>query len=222
VVIDVDLQDPPELILEMYKKSLEGFDVVLAQRSNRKGETLLKRIISFFGYKLIHKIADVNIPPNTGDFRWMSRRVVDEILKLKEGHGFLRGIVALVGFRQTSIVFERPARFAGKGNYNPLWGSILIGVNGVVCFSNAPLKLSSNLGFITAIMSFIIAIIYLIAKLTGFPFPLGNPTIVILILFFGGVQLISIGIMGEYIGRIYDEVKHRPRYIVDRKVGIDD
>jgi glycosyltransferase involved in cell wall biosynthesis len=221
IVMDVDLQDPPEMILEMVAKWKEGYDVVMAQRRNRSGETLLKRAVAHLGYKLINRIANPPIPPNTGDFRLMSRRVVDEIAKLKECHGFLRGLVALVGFKQTSILFDRPPRFAGKGNYNRFLGSIRIGLNGMVCFSSYLLTISSTLGFSTAALSFLIGGLYAVMKIFGFPFPIGNPTIVILILFMGGVQLISVGILGEYIARIYEEVKQRPKFIVDRAVGFE-
>ncbi len=219
VVMDVDLQDPPELVPKMIDKWRHGFDVVYAQRSSRAGETMMKRLVAWVGYKVIDRVSEVKIPKNTGDFRLMSRRVVDNVVALKESHGFLRGLVALVGFNQTSIVFERPARFSGQGNYNRWFGSILIGMNGVICFSNFLLKIATSLGFVIAFASFIVAIIYLILKLRGQPFPVGNPTIVILVLFFGGVQLMSVGILGEYIGRIYDEVKERPKFIVDKKVG---
>lgn len=219
IVIDVDLQDPPELIGDMVKKWGEGFDVVMAQRRSREGETLLKRLTAYLGYRFINKIAEVNIPANTGDFRLMSRRVVDEICRLKECHGFLRGLVALVGFKQTSILFERPPRFAGKGNYNRYVGSIRIGLNGVIGFSKYLLSLSSQLGFVAAGTALLIALAFFVMKLFGFPFPTGIPTLVILIMFLGGVQLISIGILGEYIGRIYDEVRERPKFIVDRAVG---
>ena len=222
VVMDVDLQDPPELLNEMVNRWREGFDVVYAQRRSRRGETLIKRVVSWLGYRVINKIADVQIPPNTGDFRLMSRRVVDEILRLKECHGFLRGLVALVGFRQTSVLFDRPERFAGRGNYNRFLGSLRIGVNGVVCFSNYMLTLSSKAGFLIAFGSFVLGIIYAFMKVFGFPFPLGNPTIVILILFMGGIQLISVGVLGEYIGRIYEEVKQRPKFIVDEAVGFSE
>jgi dolichol-phosphate mannosyltransferase len=219
IIMDVDLQDPPELIVEMLAKWREGFDVVYAQRRHRDGETWLKRAVAAAGYRLIKKIADVPIPPNTGDYRLMSRRVVTEINRLKECHGFLRGLVALVGFRQTSVLFDRPARFSGEGNYNRFLGSLRIGFNGIFCFSNYALTLSSQLGFLIAGSSFLIAILYIAMKLAGVPFPMGNPTIVVLILMMGGVQLISVGILGEYIGRIYEEVKQRPKFIVDRAEG---
>lgn len=217
--MDVDLQDPPHLIFQMVLKWQSGYDVVYAQRSNRKGETLVKKIISYLGYKFINKIAEVNIPPNTGDFRLMSRRVVEELKRLKECHGFLRGMVALVGFQQTSVKFDRPGRFAGQGNYNRFLGSLKIGLNGIICFSNYTLAISTLFGFFVAGSAFIVALIYLTMKIMGTPFPMGNPTIVIAILFLGGVQLISIGILGEYIGRIYEEVRDRPLYIVDRTIG---
>ena len=221
VVIDVDLQDPPELISDMVKKWKEGADVVYAQRRSREGETLIKRIVAFLGYRLIKRIAEVEIPPNTGDYRLMSRRVVKHVVSLKENHGFLRGMVAIVGFKQTSVLFDRKQRHAGESKYNRLWGSLKIGFNGIFCFSNRALMFSTAFGFIVALLSFLIGFIYLLMKLAGFPFPIGNPTIVVLILFMGGVQLISVGILGEYIGRIYDEVKQRPKFIVDRSYGID-
>lgn len=221
IVMDVDMQDPPELIPEMVAKWKEGFDVVMAQRRTRDGETLIKRVVSYIGYKIIARMADVKIPPNTGDFRLLSRRVVQEVCRLKETHGFLRGLVALVGFRQTSILFDRPARFSGAGNYNRLLGSLRIGLNGLICFSSALLSLSSLLGFCTAGLAFLIALVYFIMKLMGTEFPMGNPTIVILVLFLGGVQLITIGILGEYIGRIYEEVKQRPKFIVSDSYGFE-
>jgi dolichol-phosphate mannosyltransferase len=221
VVMDVDLQDPPELITEMVQRWRAGYDVVYAQRRTREGETAIKKFVALAGYKLINKIAEVNIPPNTGDFRLMSHRVVEEINRLKECHGFLRGMVAVAGFKQTSVLFDRPPRFSGQGNYNRFLGSLRIGFNGLFCFSNFALTLSTQAGFLIATASFLIGIIYALLKLFGTPFPLGNPTIVILVLFLGGVQLISIGILGEYIGRIYEEVRQRPRFIVERAEGID-
>jgi dolichol-phosphate mannosyltransferase len=221
IVMDVDLQDPPELLTEMVAKWQQGYDVIYAQRRGREGETWLKRVVSAAGYRLINKIADVNIPPNTGDFRLMSRRVVDEILSMKESHGFLRGMVALVGFRQTSVVFDRPPRFEGAGNYNRFLGSLRIGFNGIFCFSNYALSLSTIFGFIAAGFSFLLMATYLFYKLMGWEILWGNPTLVILVSFLGGIQLISVGILGEYIGRIYEEVRQRPRFIVDRAEGFD-
>lgn len=223
VVMDVDLQDPPEVIREMVARWLEGYDVVLASRRKRTGTPLTYRMLTFIGYRLIHWLADdVKIPTNTGDFRLLSRRAVDEVLRLKESHGFLRGMVALVGFRQTAVWFDRPARSHGRGHYNAYWGSLKIALNGFVCFSNGMLRVTTFAGFTTAAGAFFIALLYAWLKFHGQPFPIGNPTIVILILFLGGVQLISVGILGEYIGRIYDEVKRRPRFIVARRIGFAD
>ena len=220
LIMDVDMQDPPELIPTMVKKWSDGYDVVLPQRISREGEPWVKKIIAKLGYKIIAKIANVEIPPNTGDFRLLSRRVVDHVIRLKETHGFLRGMVAFVGFKQCIIPFQRPARFAGSTNYNRFVGSLKIGLNGIFGFSSYSLTLCTQMGFLIAGFSFIIAFVYLVMKLKGFNFPLGNPTLVILILFMGGVQLISIGILGEYIGRIYEEVRGRPKFIVDRVEGL--
>lgn len=219
VVMDVDLQDPPELLHEMLAKWRDGYDVVLPQRRQRTGEPLIKKLIAASGYKVINKIADVRIPPNTGDFRLMARRVVNEVVRLKECHGFLRGMVALVGFKQALIPFDRPARFAGETNYNRFFGSLRIGFNGIFCFSTYALTLSTWLGFIIAGGSFLLMTIYLFYKLMGWEIVWGNPTQVILITFLGGIQLISIGILGEYIGRIYEEVRGRPKFIIDRAEG---
>jgi len=219
IPMDVDLQDPPELIPTMLEKWREGFDVVLPQRTSRDGETWIKKVISAVGYQIINRIADVNIPPNTGDFRLMSRRVVEEVVRMRESHGFLRGMVALVGFNQTTIAFERPPRFAGFGNYNRFMGSLRIGFNGIFCFSNYALLLSTWLGFLTAGFSFLLTLSYFVLKLLGKEIIWGNPTMVILITFLGGVQLITIGILGEYVGRIYEEVRQRPKFIVERAEG---
>ena len=221
IVMDVDLQDPPELITEMIAKWREGFDVVLPQRRQRTGEPWLKKFVSAVGYQVINRIAEVRIPPNTGDFRLMSRRVVDELVRLKECHGFLRGMVAVVGFKQVLIPFDRPARFAGDTNYNRFLGSLRIGFNGIFCFSTYALSLSTLLGFVIAGFSFLLMAVYLFYKLMGWEILWGNPTLVILITFLGGVQLISVGILGEYIGRIYEEVRARPRFIVDRAEGFE-
>jgi polyisoprenyl-phosphate glycosyltransferase len=219
VVMDVDLQDPPELIPEMLARWREGFEVVYAQRRDRSGETRVKKLVASLGYRVINRFSDVPIPHDTGDFRLMDRRVVNELLRFPETHGFLRGMVALVGFRQTAVMFDREVRHAGRGHYNRFLGSIRIGLNGLIAFSTALLNLSTAVGFVAAAGAFVVGVAYLIATLAGVQFPVGNPTIVALVLFVGGVQLICIGIIGQYLGRIYDEVKRRPRYIVDVAEG---
>ena len=222
VVIDCDLQDPPELIPELVGRWREGYDVVYAQRRTREGETLAKRIVSAVGYRVIARIAEVDIPANTGDFRLMSRRVVDHIVALKESHGFLRGLVALVGFRQTSVLYDREARAGGSGKYNRFFGSLVIGFNGIFGFSLYPLRLISGVGFVFSAVAFLLAITYFVMKVAGFPFPVGNPTIVIVITFFSGIQLLALGVIGEYMGRIYDETRERPKYIIESRRGFDE
>jgi polyisoprenyl-phosphate glycosyltransferase len=221
VVIDCDLQDPPELITDLVAAWREGHDVVFAQRRTRAGETLPKRIVSALGYRVIARIAEVEIPPNTGDFRLMSRRVVDNVIALKEHHGFLRGLVGLVGFPQTSVLYDRDPRAGGTSKYNQTYGSLLIGLNGVIGFSRYPLQLISFGGIGFALFAFALAIAYGILKLSGAAFPIGNPTIVIVVAFFSGIQMLSLGVIGEYIGRIYDEARQRPKFIIESSYGFD-
>jgi dolichol-phosphate mannosyltransferase len=222
VVIDCDLQDPPELIPTLVQRWRDGFDVVYAQRRTRAGETLPKRIVARVGYKIINRIAEVEIPPNTGDFRLMSRRVVDNVTALKEHHGFLRGLVGLVGFSQTSVPYDRDARAGGTSKYGQVFGSLVIGINGVVGFSRYPLQMISLLGISFSGIAFIVAVAYLALKLAGVAFPIGNPTVVVVVAFFSGIQLLSLGVMGEYVGRIYDEARQRPKFIIESRYGFDD
>jgi polyisoprenyl-phosphate glycosyltransferase len=219
IVIDCDLQDPPELIPKLIERWHEGYEVVYAQRRTRAGETIPKRIVAALGYRVIKRIADVEIPPNTGDFRLMSRRVVDNVVSLKESHGFLRGLVGLVGFSQTSVPYDRDPRAGGSSKYNRFWGSLVIGLNGIVGFSRYPLQLISLMGIALSGVAFLLAVIYLALKLGGANFPVGNPTVVIVIAFFSGIQLLSLGVIGEYVGRIYDESRERPKYIVESRHG---
>jgi len=222
IVIDVDLQDPPELIIDLNNKMNEGFDVVYATRRTREGETFIKKIFANLGYRIINSLSDVQIPQNTGDFRIMSRRVVDEICALNDKHGFLRGLVAYVGFNQTGVLYDRDARHIGKGNYNRYLGSLKIGVNGLVGFSAKPLNLMSFAGGTIAALSFLLGGWYAGQKIFGVSLTPGLSTTVILISFFAGIQLLSLGLVGEYISRIYDEVKDRPMYIVEKKFGFDE
>jgi len=222
VIIDCDLQDPPELIYDLNKKMDEGYDVVVAKRINRRGETLVKRIITHFGYKLINTISEVNIPRDAGDFRIMSSRVVDELKKLKETNGFLRGLVAYVGYNQTYIEYDRAERNDGEGKYNKYLGSLKIAFNGIVGFSSKPLFLMSLIGFIFAILSFFIGIYYVVIKIIDPNITPGLSSTILFITFFSGVQLLGLGLLGEYIGRIYDEVKKRPKFIIDKKYNFDE
>src|ERR1700682_1904494 len=167
VVIDVDLQDQPELIEQLYNKMAEGYEVVYAMRSSREGETLIKKAVSYFGYSVINRLSDVQIPRNTGDFRIMSRRVIEELRLPSETHGFLRGMVAFVAFMQAAVKYKRDARLSGTGNYNRLVGSLRIGINGLVGFSSRPLQVMSMAGFVLAAISFMIGIFYVIGKIMG-------------------------------------------------------
>lgn len=221
IVMDADLQDPPELIPQMWAEYKNGYDVVMLQRRSRDGETFIRRALAKFGYKIIAKIAEVEIPQNVGEFRLMSRRVVLELNRLKECHGFLRGLVAFIGFKQKIIQFDRPARYAGTTNYSAFIPNLRNGLHGLVCFSNVLLKLSTTMGFISAAGAFLLGFLYALVQILQRPFPMGNPTIVILILFGGGIQLICMGIMGEYISRIYEEARNRPKFIVDYAIGVN-
>jgi dolichol-phosphate mannosyltransferase len=209
------------VIPQLLERAEQGFDVVTARRASREGETMTKKVVSIVGYKLINRIAEVPIPPNTGDFRILSRRVVEELRGLSEGHGFLRGLVSLVGFPQSEVLYQRDQRHAGPGNYNRYLGSLKIGFNGIIGFSTFPLQIMMWTGFGLALLSALAIIVTIILKLiVGDEYPMGIPTITVLVLFMGGVQLAGIGVLGEYIGRIYDEVRHRPPYIVDRTLNV--
>jgi glycosyltransferase involved in cell wall biosynthesis len=220
-VIDIDLQDPPELIEALFRKAQEGYDVVTARRTSREGETLAKRVVSEVGYRLINDMTEVPIPRNTGDFRLMSRRVIEELRGLSESHGFLRGLVPLVGFPQSEILYKRDARHEGAGKYNRYLGSLKIGLNGLIAFSTVPLQIMMWSGFAIALLSVLaIVVVFVLKAIEGDVYPMGIPTITVLVLFIGGVQLAAVGVLGEYIGRIYDEVRRRPPYIVDRAVNV--
>ena len=223
VVIDVDLQDPPELIFDMYSKlnSEKQYDVVLAKRKRRMGETFIKKTVSSFGYYLINKLTDIEIPRDTGDFRIMRKKVVDELKRLNETHGFLRGLISFIGYRQTFIEYDREKRNTGSGKYNKFFGSIKIGLNGLFSFTSKPLILLSTLGFIFSFISFLLGAWYVLQKIFGVNLTPGLPTIVLVVTFFSGIQLLGIGLLGEYISRIYDEVKRRPQFIIDKKINFE-
>ncbi len=222
VVIDADLQDPPEVIAEMLPLWIHGAKIVLARRRTRTGEPAIKKLVSSLGYKFLNRFAEVPIPENTGDFRLMDRQVVNELKKFPEGNSFLRGLIALVGFETVTVEFDRPERFAGATKYNQWFGSLKIGFNGVVGYSTALLKLSTVLGTVSSLFAVAIAIGYAIAKVIGVEFPIGNPTVVVAVLLMGGLNLLSLGVIGLYVSRIYEEVKGRPKYIVERTVGFAD
>ena len=222
VIIDCDLQDPPELIYDLNKKMDEGYDVVLATRKSRQGETLTKKLITNVGYAFIEKITDIRIPKNTGDFRIISRRVIDNLKQFKEPNAFLRGLVAYIGFKQTSIEYNRERRFSGETKYNKYFGSLKIAFNGIFGFSSRPLFIMSIIGFIFALISFFIGLYYIIIKLIDPSITPGLSSTILFITFFSGLNLIGLGLLGEYVGRIYDEVKNRPNFIIDKKYNFDE
>jgi dolichol-phosphate mannosyltransferase len=212
VIIDADLQDPPEVIPDLIALWKQGYEVVYAVRSEREGETWLKEFTAKVFYRLIFRITDVKIPLDTGDFRLLDRKVVDVLKRMGERHRFLRGMAAWVGFRQIGVPYKRHARFAGKTKY-PLGKMIRLALNAITSFSYFPLQVATYAGFICAGIAAIAIPIVIVLRLTGSGAFFGQATTLISVLFLGGVQLICVGILGEYIGRIYDEVKGRPLYI---------
>ena len=221
VIIDVDMQDPPELIVEMHRKwKHEGFDVVYAERRRREGDPLPRRIAAFCGYWVINRISDVGIPRNVGDFRLIDRRVIEGLRQLRETHGFLRGLVPYVGYKQTSVLYDREERKSGESKYSAAYGSIKHGLNGIVAFSIVPLQLSAMLGFAAASLSLLLTLFYVAEKIVIHQkLNTGIAPVMLLVTFLGGVQLLCVGVLGEYIGRIYDEVRQRPKYLIAEKVN---
>ncbi len=219
VIIDSDLQDPPEVIPDLVEKWREGYEVVYAYRTEREGESWFKLFTATLFYRIIYKITDVDIPMDTGDFRLLDRKVVDVINQMRERHRFLRGMSVWVGFRQTGVPYKRAARYAGETKY-PFKKMVKFASDAITSFSYFPLQVATYVGFISAGLS-ILAIPFVIAlRLAGEQAFFGQATTLIAVLFLGGVQLISLGILGEYIGRLYDEAKGRPLYIV--KEGPED
>ncbi|VEP13956.1 putative enzyme [Hyella patelloides LEGE 07179] len=220
IPIDADLQDPPELIGELVEKWREGYDVVYATRRSRKGETWLKRLTAKAFYQTIGKMSCVPIPSNTGDFRLLDRRVVEAIKKLPERTRFMKGLFAWVGYKQTSVMFDREPRFQGNTtwNYWKLWNFAL---DGIISFSFLPLKVWSYIGVSISFASLLYASFLIIRTLIfGIDVP-GYASLMVAILFLGGIQLITLGIIGEYLGRVYEEVKRRPLYFVREQYGFD-
>jgi glycosyltransferase involved in cell wall biosynthesis len=213
VVIDADLQDPPEVIPELVKRWQEGWDVVYAQRIERRGETLLKKLTAYWFYRLMQRVGRVRIPENVGDFRLLSRRSVDALRQLREQHRFMKGLFAWIGFPQTGVPYQRDPRFAGRStwDYWRLWNFAL---EGITSFTTTPLKWATYLGLITAFVSFFYGMVIILQKIIfGNPVK-GYPSLMVVILFLGGIQLIFLGIIGEFLGRMFDETKGRPLYFL--------
>jgi dolichol-phosphate mannosyltransferase len=213
IIMDADLQDPPEVIPDLVEKWRQGYEVVYAVRTEREGETWFKRFTASLFYRLIYRITDVRIPLDVGDFRLLDRQVVDTLNQMRERHRFPRGMAAWVGFRQIGVPYKRAARFAGETKY-PFRKMLRLAIDAVTGFSYFPLQLATYLGFFSAGLAALFIPVVVVLRLTGYQAFLGQASTLVAVLFLGGVQLISLGILGEYIGRIYDEVKRRPLYIV--------
>jgi dolichol-phosphate mannosyltransferase len=221
VVLDADLQDPPELIPKMIESWQAGYHVVYAQRTKRKKESWFKRLTAYVFYRLLRRLADVDIPADTGDFCLMDRQVVDVLNSMPERNRYIRGLRAWIGFRQTAVKFERDPRFAGEVKYT-FKKSLALAINSLVSFSKIPLRISTYLGLFSALIALLMALLVLYWRLQQPDSPVtGLATILIAVFFLGSVQLISIGILGEYIGRIYEEVKGRPAYTIAEIAGLE-
>lgn len=220
VIMDADLQDPPEVVLELIAKWQEGYEVVYAVRAHREGETAFKLLTASLFYRLIARMTDVKIPMDTGDFRLLDRKVVDVLNRMRERHRFLRGMSVWVGFKQTGVEYSRAARFAGETKY-PFKKMFKFAWDAVTSFSFLPLQVATYLGFISAGLSILAIPIVAIMRMSGQLAFAGQATTLVAVLFLGGVQLISLGILGEYVGRLYDEARGRPLYIV-RDAPVDE
>ena len=213
VVIDADLQDPPELIPELVTQWNAGFDVVYAKRTERDGETWLKKLTAKMFYRVIKRVSDVTIPEDSGDFRLLSRRALDALKQLREQHRFMKGLFAWIGYPQKAVLYRRDARFAGitKWNYWKLW---TLALEGITSFTTAPLKIATYVGVLAALLAFLFAI-FIVYKTLAYGDPVrGYPSLTVIVLFLGGIQLVALGVIGEYLGRMFTETKHRPLYLV--------
>lgn len=219
IVIDADLQDPPELILDMIARWKEGYDVVYARRVKRKGETVFKRWTAYVFYRLLRAATEIDIPVDTGDFRLIDRKVCDQLLYMRERSRFVRGLVSWAGFRQTAVEYEREPRLAGETKY-PLKKMIRFSLDGITSFSHKPLKLASLLGFLLSAASVVGMMVVLYLKWFTNSIVPGWASLFMVMLFCNGVMMTMLGIIGEYIGRIYDEVKERPLYVINETWGV--
>jgi dolichol-phosphate mannosyltransferase len=217
VILDADLQDPPELIPEMLKEWSDGYDVVYGQRRKRAGESFSKKLFAFCFYRIFEKVARMHVPRDTGDFRLMDRRAVNALQSLRERHRFIRGMVSWIGHHQTAVMYDRPERFAGTTKY-PFRKSLFLAIDAITSFTYAPLRIASYLGVATSVLAFLYIGVVLVLKVLGINFP-GYTSIMASILFLGGAQLTVLGILGEYVGRIFEQGQQRPLYLVDQIRG---
>ena len=219
VVMDADLQDPPEVVPELVRRWREGYEVVNAVREERAGDPWLKRFTAAAFYRVLRRLASIDVPVDVGDFRLVDRRALEAFRSVRERNRYVRGIFSWVGFRQTGVPYRRPERFAGETKY-PFRSSVRLAVDGIVSFSHAPLRVALTIGFFISAVSFALGIAAIVAKLAGYFVVPGWTSILVVVAFLGGVQLIVLGMMGLYIARIYDEVKARPLYLVRETIGV--
>ena len=219
VMLDGDLQDPPEVIPDMLDRWRAGADVVYAVRSRREGETAFKRTTASWFYRLFRRLADIDLTPESGDFRLMGRQALDALLAMPERNRFLRGMSVWVGFTQTAVTFEREARVAGRTKYT-LRRMLRFSFDAITSFSYRPLQFATLLGFVCSALAFLAIPLTVVARYTNI-YERGVPTTIVVVALLGGIQLICVGIIGEYVGRIYDEVKHRPLYVVRERVNVE-
>ncbi|MHB1483590.1 MAG: glycosyltransferase family 2 protein [Saccharofermentanales bacterium] len=219
IVIDADLQDPPEIIIDMIAKWKEGYEVVYGKRISRKGETFFKKLTARVFYRTLNRMTDVKIPTDVGDFRLIDSKVRDALLKVPEHNRYVRGLISWLGFRQTAVEFVREARFAGETKY-PLSKMIKLGVDGITSFSYKPLKFSVGIGIFLSVFSLIFALLVILLRVFDITsMEPGWASLMVVMLFFFGIVLIMLGIIGEYIGRVFEEVKGRPLYVISEEVG---
>ena len=220
IVMDADLQDPPEVALELAARWREGYEVVYAVREGRQGETAFKRATASLFYRLFRRMSDVDVPLDVGDFRLVDRRALDAFRSMRESNRYVRGMFSWIGYRQVGVPFRRDERYAGETKY-PLRKMLRFATDGIVSFSAYPLRLALELGFVVSALSFVLGIVFLISKFAGFYSVPGLASVAVFVAFLGGIQLLLIGIMGEYVARIHDEVKGRPLYLVSDTQGLE-
>lgn len=220
IVMDADLQDPPEVALDLAARWRDGYDVVYAVREEREGDTAFKRATASGFYRLFRRMSDVDVPLDVGDFRLVDRRALDAFRSMRESNRYVRGMFSWIGYRQVGVPFRREERYAGETKY-PLRKMLKFATDGIVSFSAYPLRLALKVGFVMAGLSFLLGIVFLVSKIAGFYEVPGLASVAVFVAFLGGIQLLLIGIMGEYVARIHDEVKGRPLYLVSDTVGLD-
>jgi dolichol-phosphate mannosyltransferase len=218
--MDADLQDPPEVVLEMARKWREGYEIVYAVRADRRSEPFLRRTVIGLFYRLLHRLANIELPRDAGDFRLVDRKALDQFRQLRESNRYVRGLFAWTGFRQTGVPYTRDARYAGRTKY-PVRKLITLGVDGLIGFSRVPLQIAVVLGFVVSLSAFVFGLVEVCLRLAHVGVVPGWASVIVVMSFLGGVQLIVTGMMGTYVGRVYEEVKARPLYIVREAKGFE-